>query len=127
MFYRSDWPERGLSAPLSDADFRDDSPAWQVDGNSGWCWVSKPDDFESRLYGLPIWNLHLELWDSGDGWLAAGLNSTRLSRRLEEMRPSLPTSVTESGNRSLRYAMKASSGDTADILPTVFYCSGHQV
>ena len=85
MYYRSDWPELGLSGPLSDGNVRVDSRAWQDAGSSKWRWVSKPDDFESQLYGIPIWNLHLEILDSGEGWLARGLNSTRLSHSLQEI------------------------------------------
>ena len=85
MFYRSDWPELGLSGPLSDGNPPVDSQAWQGTGNSKWRWVSKPDDFESQLYGIPIWNLHLEILDSGEGWLARGMNSTRLFHRLQEI------------------------------------------
>jgi GNAT superfamily N-acetyltransferase len=85
MYYRSDWPELGLSGPLSDGNVRVASRAWQDAGSSKWRWVSEPDDFESQLYGIPIWNLHLEILDSGDGWLARGLNSTRLSCSLQEI------------------------------------------
>ena len=85
MYYRSDWPELGLSGPLSDGNPPVDSQAWQGTGNSKWRWVSKPDDFESQIYGTPIWNLHLEILDSGEGWLARGLNSTRLSHSLQEI------------------------------------------
>lgn len=85
MYYRSDWPELGLSGPLSDETPPVDSQAWQGTGNSKWRWVSKPDDFESQIYGTPIWNLHLEILDSGEGWLARGLNSTRLSHSLQEI------------------------------------------
>ena len=85
MYYRSDWPELGLSGPLSDGSPPVDSQAWQGTGNSKWRWVSKQDDFESQIYGTPIWNLHLEILDSGEGWLATGLNSTRLSHSLQEI------------------------------------------
>jgi hypothetical protein len=85
MYYRSDWPELGLSGPLSDENPGADPQVWQGTGNSKWRWVSKPDDFESQLYGIPIWNLHLEIMDSGGGWLASGLNSTRLSHRLQKI------------------------------------------
>jgi GNAT superfamily N-acetyltransferase len=85
MYYRSDWPELGLSGPLSDGNPHVDSRAWLGAGNSKWRWVSKPDDFESQLYGIPIWNLYLEILDSGDGLLARGLNSTRLSRSLQKI------------------------------------------
>jgi hypothetical protein len=84
MYYRSDWPELGLSGPLSDRNSHVDSHAWLGTGNSKWRWVSKPDEFESQLYGIPIWNLHLEILDSGNGWLAGGLNSNRLSCSLQE-------------------------------------------
>ena len=85
MYYRTDWPELGLSGPLCDGNSRVDSHAWQGAGSSKWRWVCKPDDFESQLYGIPIWNLHLEIMDSGEGWLARGLISTRLSHKLQEI------------------------------------------
>jgi hypothetical protein len=85
MYYRSDWPELGLSGPLSNGNSPVDTQAWQGAGSSKWRWLSKLDDFESQLYGIPIWNLHLEILDSGEGWLARGLNSTRLSHSLPEM------------------------------------------
>jgi GNAT superfamily N-acetyltransferase len=85
MYYLSDWPEHGLGGPLSEGNSSVASQAWQGTGNSKWRWVSKQDDFESQLYGIPIWNLHLEILDSGEGWLARGLKSTRLSHRLQEI------------------------------------------
>lgn len=72
------------SGPLRAAKYLDDPQAWQGDGHSRWRWVSKQDDFESRLYGLPILNLHLELLDTGEDWLASeGLHGAQLSHRLE--------------------------------------------
>jgi hypothetical protein len=85
MYYRSDWPELGQSGPLSDGDSHVNFQAWQGAGNCKWRWVSKPDDFESQLYGIPIWKLHLEILDAGEGLLAKGLNSTRLIHRLREI------------------------------------------
>lgn len=85
MYYRSDWPELGLSGPLGDGGFPIDSRAWHEADNNKWRWVSRPDDFESRLYGIPVCNLHLEIMDPGKGWLAAGLNSTRVTSSFREI------------------------------------------
>ncbi len=85
VYYRSDWPETGLDGPVSVVDPPVATPAWQGVGNRKWRWVSERDDFESQLYGLPVWNLRLEILDSGSGWLAKGLNSTRLFRSLQEI------------------------------------------
>ena len=85
MYYRSDWPELGLGGPLSDKNPGADPQVWQGAGNSKWRWVSKPDDFESQLYGIPIWNLHLEIMDSGGGWLANGLDNTWLCHSLQKI------------------------------------------
>jgi GNAT superfamily N-acetyltransferase len=86
MYYRSDWPQLGLDGPLSDGNSRVYSEAWQGTGNSKWRWISELDDFESQLYEIPIWNLRLEILDSGEGWLAGGLNNnTRLTHSLQDI------------------------------------------
>ncbi len=86
MYYRSDWPELGLNGPISDENIPIDPQAWQRAGNGRWRWVSKPDDFESKLYEIPICNLHLEILDTGEGgWLARGLHRASFSHRLQDM------------------------------------------
>ncbi|MSR21881.1 MAG: hypothetical protein EXR91_13075 [Gemmatimonadetes bacterium] len=71
MYYRSDWPEVGLSGPLREgsqreptgqgddvaADWSDQSRVGGIDVR----WTASRDRFESTLYDIPVWHLRLEL------------------------------------------------------------------
>jgi ribosomal protein S18 acetylase RimI-like enzyme len=72
MYYRSDWPEAGLPDSLSEqrpADFpvpRSDCRSWVQQAElcgALFRWSASPSEFESALYGLPVWNLHFEIED----------------------------------------------------------------
>jgi hypothetical protein len=72
MYYRSDWPEVGLPCSPSEqkpSDFpipRSDGRSWvqQVEVCGAlFRWIASPSEFESALYGLPVWNLHFEIED----------------------------------------------------------------
>ncbi len=73
MYYRSDWPEAGLAEALSEerpTGFpvpRSDGRCWvqQADVDGALIrWVASPSEFESALYRLPVWNLHVEIEDA---------------------------------------------------------------
>jgi ribosomal protein S18 acetylase RimI-like enzyme len=68
--YRSDWPEVGLLAALSDRPYGRSKTS--VPDNTDWVrateipeggirWVASQAELETNLYGFPIWNLHLEV------------------------------------------------------------------
>jgi hypothetical protein len=78
VYYRSDWPELGLSDPLSSDTSCLESGDWRGGATSNWNWISKPADFETTLYGIPVWNLHLEIEGSAGGSQAKGMSNARL-------------------------------------------------
>lgn len=80
MYYRSDWPEVGLSAAVNERTLeRLDASAgsrqdWVHESRAGDTlirWIGAKDRFESGLYDFPIWNLHLELDNAGGDILHA--------------------------------------------------------
>ncbi len=70
MYYRSDWPEVGLTGPLQDNSPRAASPQneavpdWSHESHVagiGVRWSASRDLFESNLYDVPVWHFRLEL------------------------------------------------------------------
>ena len=79
MYYRSDWPELGLPEALNERN-PSESAARQRDGTR-WVqetevlgallrWVATRSEFESNLYGFPMWNLRFEVDDTAGEVLA---------------------------------------------------------
>ena len=75
-FYRSDWPEVGLPAPFGEGRLPPLPPS--SGGAAEWVretrvanltvrWLAEQDMFESRVYGFPIWDLHVEAGIDGGG------------------------------------------------------------
>lgn len=85
-YYRSDWPEVGLLSPLTEEKKSASAPKLQK--NEGWIqkrqisgavlrWIATENEFESRLYKFPIWEIHLVVDDPDtsrlNGRLSGGL------------------------------------------------------
>jgi GNAT superfamily N-acetyltransferase len=103
VYYRSDWPEVGLPAALNEPSSVDS--AARLGGGEYWVhqtevagaacrWIATQSEFESNLYGFPIWSLRLEIDDADAGVLAAQLNSpvlresvTKAARQLSDVFP----------------------------------------
>ena len=71
-YYRSDWPEVGLKAPLSGE--RESISDKNAEETGGWIqkrqvsgavlqWIASENEFESRLYNFPIWEIRLVVDD----------------------------------------------------------------
>ena len=98
MHYRSDWPEVGWSTPLREQPLREQPPgrvAASVDDHQAWAqetrfagavfrWIATHSEFESQLYGLPIWNLRIEVDDPAGNLLTAGLDTPALRQFVSE-------------------------------------------
>jgi ribosomal protein S18 acetylase RimI-like enzyme len=70
MYYRSDWPELGLPAALNERNLADsaarqrEGPRWVQEAEVCGAllrWVATRSEFESDLYGFPMWNLRFEM------------------------------------------------------------------
>jgi len=85
MHYRSDWPELGLNGPLSDEKSGVDEHVLPGAGNNKLNWVSETDKFESKFYGIPILNLHLEIRDYAEEWIASEQKGTKLSQSFKKL------------------------------------------
>jgi hypothetical protein len=87
MYYRSDWPEIGLSTALTERCPVDDDQGWRQETKvaAGMLrWVATQSKFESNLYGLPMWNLRLEIEDADGDLLTAQLNSALLQKYVND-------------------------------------------
>ena len=61
-YYRSDWPEVGLDAPLNARDIEDKDSGWSHEKEVSGAklrWTASQNVFESALYGFPIWDICL--------------------------------------------------------------------
>ena len=87
MFYRSDWPEVGLSMPVNKLDSQ--AHIFQFQADKTWVqekiisgvesrWIATRSTFETNLYGLPVWNLHFELEDEAGAMLNLRLDDPKL-------------------------------------------------
>lgn len=85
MVYRSDWPEIGWPTPhtppgsLRPIGAPDQEPGWKTISGIWLRTVATQNQFESDLYEIPIWNLHLEILEA-DG---AAPTAAQASRRLQ--------------------------------------------
>ena len=72
LHYRSDWPEVGWSRPLKEnvAAHQSNNQHWRMEtiiSGVKFRWVVIRSEFESNLYRLPIWSLHLEIEELSAG------------------------------------------------------------
>jgi ribosomal protein S18 acetylase RimI-like enzyme len=93
VYYRSDWPEVGLPAALNELSSADsavclgDGEGWvhETEVAGAMCrWIATQNEFESNLYGFPIWSLRLEIDDTDGSVLAAQLDSPVLRESIIE-------------------------------------------
>ena len=93
VYYQSDWAEAGLPTALNDshsvdltAHLDDDRSRVQEIRVAGavFRWVVTPSEFESRLYGFPIWNLRLGIDDADGSVLTARLDSPVLQKLVND-------------------------------------------
>lgn len=93
IYYRSDWPEVGLptalvkSRQLCPSDHFDIGHDWVQEARvSGLTmrWIGEQNKFESNLYGLSIWDLHLELEDVDDKLLTDRFDNTLLQEIIND-------------------------------------------
>lgn len=89
MYYRSDWPEIGwLESCYATSSINETcSPSWgQEDLVAGirLRWVMTKNDFETNLYTFPIWDLHLEIDDPHNLFLAPQLDHPTLQEAISE-------------------------------------------
>jgi len=91
IYYRSDWPEVGLSTALNKwsllglTDRFNNDHDWVHDARRHGAtlrWIADQNEFESGLYGLPIWDLYLEVEDIDGSVLTGRLDSTILQEVL---------------------------------------------
>ena len=94
MYYRSDWPEVGLPTALNEqgpvdlTDHLDNDHDWVQETRAfgaAFRWVADQGEFESNLYGFPVWNLHLEVNDANNHTLTARLNGATFREYVNEM------------------------------------------
>lgn len=93
MYYRSDWPEVGLptalNKPRSSASFNTnlDDGRWVKEtrtSNAISRWVAKQSQFESNLYGFPVWSLYWEIDDADSNLLTVRLDAPPLLELVDE-------------------------------------------
>lgn len=93
--YRSDWPEAGLHAPLADGNLApapaeaDAATAWthtSTAGNVVMRWIGSCNAFESALYDVPIWELHVEATYDGTAPTARAAFDALQTCRCEQLR-----------------------------------------
>lgn len=87
MYYRSDWPEVGLPTALTERRPVDDDQGWrqEIKVVGGMLrWVAIQSEFESNLYGFPMWNLRLEIEDADGDLLTTQPDSALLQKHVNE-------------------------------------------
>lgn len=89
MYYRSDWPEIGWleSCHATGVIHHQQNSHWiQESVIAGIClqWVVTRNDFETNLYNIPIWNLHVEIDDLQNKFLSPQFKHPTLQEAVNE-------------------------------------------
>ncbi len=91
VYYRSDWPEAGLPKALNEqrlVAFTNRDRGWveetQISGVT-FRWVASQSEFESNLYGFPMWSFRLEIDDADSDMLTARPDGARLREYVNEI------------------------------------------